>query len=176
MKGESMKKILAVLILICLLCGSVAWADAIPVPSAPTEIPEGSVGVWKVPSLKTATPLYKKDRGQNGQDIVDAEDSALLKYYGVGYALLDHAGSETGNGVWHVEEIKVEDVAWWVTEEKIEQYRCYAVVRATQTGSTYTVKGTPVYPLSSTDILCVSCAVKDGDVFIAFFKDEGEWG
>lgn len=171
-----MKKILAVLILICLLCGSVAWADAIPVPSAPTEIPEGSVGVWKVPSLKTATPLYKKDRGQNGQDIVDAEDSALLKYYGVGYAILDHAGSETGKGIWHVEDIKVEDVAWWITEGGIEQYRCYAVVRATQTGSTYTVKGTPVYPLSSTDILCVSCAVKDGDVFIAFFKDEGEWG
>lgn len=167
-----MKKILAVLILICLLCGSVAWADAIPVPTGKTEIPDGSVGVWQVPSLKTKTPLYT-NKGRDAQDIIDEENSAVVGSYGVGTAILDHAGSETGKGIWHVEDIKVEDVAWWITEDGIEQYRCYAVCRATQTGSTYTVKGTPVYPLSSTDVLCVSCAVKDGDVFIAFFKDEG---
>ena len=170
-----MKKIVALFILICLLCGSVAWADAVPVPSPEQEIPEESIGIWKVPSLKTATPLYTNEH-VDAQDVIDAENSAVIGAYGVGMAILDHAGSKTGNGIWHVKDIKVDDVAWWVTEDNIEQYRCYAVVRATKDVATYFVKDEPVYPLSSTDIACVSCAVKAGDVYVALFKDEGVWG
>lgn len=170
-----MKKMIAILICALLLTGATAYATVYQVPQ-PVRILDGAAGVWQVPSIGTSSPVYPK-HDRVGQDVVDADDSALIIDYGAGKAILDHNNSVVGNGKWEVGEIRVGDTAWLITEEDTTEYACYMVCEAVNTGHGYRLDGTGLYPHRSSDILCVSCIPDtENGVYIAFFKYVGLWG
>lgn len=136
-----------------------------------TTIPDNSVGVWQVPSIETSTPLYAGK--QSAQSIVDEENSAWIGDYGNGRIITDHAGSTVG-GVWDVNQIKVGDTAFLIDRDKTTQYECIAVWKAKYHPTYYSFQGLGLYPRSSLDIMCVSCADDTGEeVYIAYFKYAG---
>ena len=172
-----MKKLLCIIICI-LLSSTIAFADAIQVPSA-VLIPNEAVGVWQVPKLKTSSPLYIKKAGRSAQDIVDAYNSALLSRYGVGQVIGDHYGSRIGNdkNLWQLERINVDDIAWFITDDEVIKYVCYMTCVADVCGGYYKINGTTILPYFPEDIICSCCVHEDSTQnYLAFFKRVGEWG
>ena len=173
-----MKKLLSFLVCLVLLSSTLAFADAIQVPS-PVKVPDDAVGVWQVPKLKTSSPLFIKSSEKSAQDIVDDRDSALLAKYGVGQIIADHYGSKIGNDKnrWTLEDINVEDIAWFIEDGKITKYECYMVCVADVCGSWFRINGTTLLPYYPYDIICRCCVHKDTDHnYLAFFRLVGEWG
>lgn len=177
--GElEMKKLLSFILCLILLSCSVAYADAIQVPS-PVSIPDEAVGVWQVPKLKTSSPLYIKRDGKSAQGIVDDYNSALLARYGVGQIIADHYGSRIGNdkNLWQLERINVDDIAWFITETETVTYVCYMTCVADVCGGYYKINGTTILPYFPEDIICSCCVHEDSTQnYLAFFKRVGEWG
>lgn len=135
------------------------------------EIPADAYGVWQIPELCTITPVYYG--AENEQLHIDAEDSAAIMPFRRGYWIGDHAGSVTNNGrgVWEMNKVHVNGVAFMVLPEKTEQYICYMICKAAATGYGYTLDGYGLYPLRSGDIICGSCANADGSqVYLAFYR------
>ncbi len=146
--------------------------DIFEIPQ-PAQIPTEAYGVFQVPSLRTSSPLYKTTPAQ-WQDVVDAEDAALIKPYGYGLAIYDHAGSEAGRGVWDVSQMQVGCAAFLLREGKGETcYQCVAIYFAEQRGNTYFCRGQTIQPQQD-EIMCVSCAERDGWVFAAIFQKLGD--
>lgn len=170
-----MKKLLSIILWLAILSSATAYADAIAVPS-PVQIPDGAYGVWKVTSIKTETPLYEETKDRTSKEIVDAENSGEIRNYGVGRLICDHAGSEVGSGIWHVEDMRVGDTAFLVTEDSTTQYECYMIVTVDYMKYYFAVDGVAQYPHRSSDILCASCSTKPKVEYLGFFKYVGAWG
>ena len=136
-----------------------------------TTIPDGAVGVWECPSIGTTTPLYWTEA--TGQDIVDREDSAAFRWYGKGRAVLDHADSRCGDGRWNINEIEVGSMAYLITEDATEQYRCTLVCLADVQGWSWVYDGHPIR-IHSDEIICACCADDDTQNYIAIFERVGE--
>jgi len=163
-----MKRIAAVLLAALLL------ASAVPVSakSAATSdrIPDGAYGLWEVGCLKTSSVLYKGNISTAAdQRIVDREDSACWRTYGKGHAIYDHAGSEAGGGVWNVEDMTVGGIATLTTRKGTDYYLCTQISLCTQTKYVMRYDGV-TYPCKKGDVLCVSCADEDKQVYVAYYK------
>ena len=166
-----MKKLLSIILWLAILASTTAFADAVAVPS-PVQIPNGAYGVWQVTSISTSTPLYRSTE----KEVIDAENSAIYRRYGVGWLICDHAGSEVGSGIWHCEDISVGDSAFLVTGTETTEYYCYLVEEVDFTPQCYLLDGTAQYPHRSSDIICASCSTKPKVEYLAFFKYVGVWG
>ena len=167
-----MRKIVTILLTVLLLTVTVyALPEVYEIPMN-CDIPEGAYGVWQVPCIGTRTPLYiSKGTGQN---IIDAEDSALYQRYGKGYAIYDHAWSEVGNGCWCVEQMEVGCGAFLCREGKPEIcYECTAIYLTKQNGTLYKCRGSNI-TIGKNEIMCLSCAEDDGWVYVAVFEKVGE--
>ena len=168
-----MKKII-VCVLAALLLAATAYAlpESYEIPMI-CEIPEGAYGVWQVPCLGTRSPLYTS--AGVGQDVVDAEKSALIRRFGKGYAIHDHAGSELGAGhFWNVEDMQVGCAGFLCREGRPEIcYECTAIFLAQRNGSAYKCRGAKI-TLKSSEIMCLSCTEDDGWVYVAVFEKVGE--
>ena len=140
---------------------------AFAVPQAAT-IPDGAYGVWQVPSIETNSPVYA-GTVQNGQAIIDEENSALILDYGKGKAILDHAYSEVAGGTWDVSEMKVGEPGFLITEDGTYIYQCVGICLAKQSSNKYHFAGVTIYP-EKDDIVCISCAEDDGWVYLAYYK------
>lgn len=159
-----------------ILCTSLfAYAATISVPSA-VKIPDGAYGVWQVPSINTSTPLYRESAERSQQMNIDAENSAHFRRYGIGWLICDHAGSEVGAGIWHVENIRVGDSAFLITETETTEYYCYLVEEVDFTPQCFLLDGVAQYPHRETDIICASCSTRPKIEYLAFFKLIGWWG
>ena len=135
-------------------------------------VSEGAYGSWQVPCIGTRSTLYESPGV--GQDVIDAENSALYQRYGKGYAIFDHSYSEVGGGVWCVETMQAGCGAFLCREGKPEVcYECTAIYLAQQVGNYYKTRNGFVSP-SSKEIMCVSCADEDGWVYVAIFEKVGE--
>lgn len=168
------KRFLTIFLFVSLLAEALAISAAgasISVPSA-VKIPDGAVAVWQIPSIKTSSPLY---RGTE-QEIIDAENSAQYRRYNIGWLICDHAGSEVGAGVWHMENVKVGDSAFLITDVSITEYYCYLVEEVDFTPKCYLLDGVEQYPHRDTDIICASCSTRPKIEYLAFFKLIGSWG
>lgn len=165
------RRILSFFAVAIILCSSVAYAVTMALPS-PVKIPDGAYGIWQVPSINTSTPLY---RGTE-KEIADAENSAIYRRYNIGWLICDHAGSEVGAGIWHVENIKVGDSAFLITDVSITEYYCYLVEEVDFTPKCYLLDGVEQYPHRDTDIICASCSNRPKIEYLAFFRLVGEWG
>ena len=173
-----MKRFVLIVFCIVLLTSSVAFADAIQVPS-PVSIPNEAAGVWQVPKLKTSSPLFIKSSEKSAQSIVDDRNSALLARYGVGQIIADHYGSRIGNdkNLWQLERINVDDTAWFITDDEVVKYVCYMTCVADVCGGYYKINGTTVLPYFPNDIICSCCVHEDVTRnYLAFFRLVGEWG
>ena len=137
-----------------------------------TGIPEGAAGVWQVPDLGTRSPIYTSTGV--GQDVVDREDAALLRNYGRGRLICDHLGSEVGGGIWDVSEIRVGSAGFLILQDRTLCYRCTAVWIVKDGTYCYTYNGAAIWPAHSTDILCASCAITEGEDYLACFEFTGE--
>lgn len=163
-----MKRIASLIFAILFLCGSVlCFADF----ASPYRIPEGAVGVWRIPQLCVVVPVYAG--GRNGQAVVDAEYSANIRQIGIGREIADHAGSANRMGVkvWYMQRVSLGDKAYFELPDKTEEYECYLLCIADWHTWGLTINGKLVAPYSSTDILCRSCVDKSGEKnYVAIFK------
>lgn len=140
-----------------------------------TDIPDESIGVWQIPELEIAMPLYQQ-RNTTAQEVVDREYCALVEPFGIGTLIIDHAGSESiKDGKWNIGLVHPDTVAFWVTDEETTSYKCTAVYRATDMGVGYRYEGEYVHPKSATDILCCCCVDGSQDEsYLAVFKRAGK--
>ena len=140
----------------------------------PCDIPDGAYGVWQIPELDIAIPVYTSGH----QATVDADLSAYLATYGIGYVLNDHAESETmGKGKWCINECKPDMRGFMVRENGTYSYTCIWVCRATRLDHAYVLDGESLYPRRPGDIICASCATADAsEVYLALFRLQGEIG
>lgn len=139
------------------------------------DIPEGAYGVWQIPEMDIVIPLYQGVGAKKTQDIVDKENSASIRKFGVGHIIEDHADSKAGHGIWQIGKVTPDMTGFLVLPNKTERYICNRVQRAKRYTSCFTCDGVGVYPRSATDILCVCCANTDAtEVYIAAFKYKGK--
>lgn len=171
-----MRKVSTAILTAILAVSLSAYAAALDVYEIPqaAEIPAEAYGVFQVPSLRTSSALYECSNPAYWQDVVDAEESALIKPYGYGLAIYDHAGSECGRGLWCVEDMTVGCAAFLLREGKGETcYQCVSIFLAEQRGNAYLCRGQTIQPQQD-EIMCVSCAERDGWVFAAIFQKLGD--
>lgn len=103
--------------------------------------------------------------------MIDAEDSALIRQWGRGYLIADHAGS-LHNGVrWYANDLKVGSTAFLTTESEIRAYKCVAILKGENTGYSYTFEGREVWAKEN-DIVCASCGRKN-EVYLGYFDYTG---
>jgi hypothetical protein len=140
------------------------------------EIPAGAYGVWQVPDLNVMIPVYSATNA-NAQKIIDDEQSATLRKWGVGRIIEDHLDSISMNhkGIWNVGEFKPDTVGFLVTAKTTYCYSVKFSCRAIRQNTCFMLDGVPQWPRYSTDIFCVSCT--DGtakEVYLASFKYTGK--
>lgn len=162
-----MKRVIAILILAFIVL-SISFST---MPTAKPKIPKGAYGVWQVASIKTTSPLYKSEYNdsKHNQKVVDKENGALWWAYSKGHAIVDHAYSEVGDGVWCVNEMHVGDIGTLTTSKTTTYYECTAIWKATQTRYVYKYDGTTI-SVKKGDIICVCCADEDGYNYVAYFR------
>lgn len=167
-----MKKVLFIILAVVLLTVTVFALEVYEIPQN-VDIPEDAYGVFQVPCIGTNSPLYEAPRG-NGQDVIDEENSALIRKYGRGWLIADHSCSEVGNGIWCVENMEVGGGAFLIREGKPEIcYGCTAIYLCRQNGDKFTYHGQNVNPTKD-GIICISCADEDGYVYLAVYEYIGE--
>ena len=142
------------------------------------EIPEGAYGVWQVPEYDIMIPVYQpaKHTYDVVQKVVDDENSATIRKWGAGRIIEDHAGSISmnGKGRWDVSDFKPDTVAFLVVPGKTYCYACKMVCRAFRQNTCEMYDGKPLWPRYNTDIMCASCADREGkETYIATFKQTG---
>jgi len=139
-----------------------------------TEIPVGAVRVWQIPSIDVSIPVYQATNATQ-QSVVDAEDSAMLRRYGAGRIIVDHADSKAGDGAWELWRVSLKDVGFLICPNKTLSYECIQLCIVDVQRSYYTFNGAAVYPHRATDILCLSCVGRDSKHnYMAYFKQIGE--
>ena len=117
------------------------------------DIPVRAYGVWQIPELNIVIPLYQGTGQRKVQEIVDRENSASIRKFGVGYLIEDHADSKAGHGHWQIGNVTPDTVGFLVLPDKTERYVCNRVLRAKRYNTCFTCDGVGVYPRSATDIL-----------------------
>ena len=135
----------------------------------PYVIPDGAYGVFQCTALETTitVPLYTA--AGVGQEVVDAEDSALIRKYGQGKEICDHADSIIGDGVWNVNDMQVGSTAFLITPKSTIHYQCTAIYLCKQRKYDFTYNGKVIQPTKN-DLVCISCAEDDGWVYLAYYK------
>lgn len=133
-------------------------------------IPDGAYGIFQCPAMGISLPLYKS-KG-NDQAIVDAENSALIRPWGNGQLIADHANSKHNGKAWNVYDAKVGGKAFLLTNGKTKAYICTAIYRGQYHTYGYTYEGKLVKPHTG-DLIAVSCGEKDV-VYIGYFKYYGD--
>ncbi len=134
--------------------------------------PAGSAGIWKCPAMGSESYLYtsaKNDRAHN-QTVVDRKDCALWWPYGKGHAIIDHAMSEVGGGIWDVSQVRLGDIATLTTKDKETVYVCIGTALCRIRNNDYAFKGKAYAALAKADVVCLSCAEEDGFVYAAYFE------
>ena len=164
------KKLLAILLAVIVLCGVTVWAaiavEVYEIPHA-VEVPEGAYGVLQIPSIGVDAPLFE---GRDFQQVIDDEDSALIRKYKKGYYIGDHSGSEVGGGYWYVEDIHVGCGAFLIRDgEPTKAYLCTSVYFCHQNGWNWAYHGQNVNPTAN-GFMCVSCSEWDNWVYLAVFE------
>lgn len=132
-----------------------------------TVIPDGAYGVFQFQDLDA--PLYTSYG--TDQSVVDREDCALIRRWGDGILIADHAGSEHGDEEWRVEDFKVGVTGFIITPTETKAYRCTAIYLGEYEVYGYTYDGVVIKPHTS-DLICVSCGRKD-EVYIAYMDYVG---
>lgn len=133
----------------------------------PYVIPDGAYGVFQCADLDVTVPLYTAYGV--GQEVVDAEDSALIRKYGQGMEIADHADSIIGDGVWNVNDMRVGSTVFLITPKATKHYQCTAIYLCKQRKNDFTYNGKVIQPAKG-DLVCVSCAEEDGWVYLAYYK------
>ncbi len=158
-----MKRFIPVILLLFSLAG-------FEIPRAAV-IPDGAYGVFQCPAIEISAPLYTAQG--NEQDVVDAENSALVRKWGNGLLICDHADSAHGDATWNVNRMQVGGAAFILTADRIQSYRCTAICLVENTGYGYTYHGRTITPGRS-DLICLSCAGEDGKEYLAYYEHTGE--
>lgn len=141
------------------------------------EIPDDAYGVFQIPELNVIIPVYKAYGAPAQQAMVDKENAALIMKWGVGHVIADHAGSKSNNGkgIWNIEELRLDDVAFMVQKKETTCYRCNQLLRVYALSNCYKCDGQVIYPKQATDIFCVCCAdAKGTENYMAIFKQTGK--
>jgi hypothetical protein len=142
----------------------------------PIEIPVGAYGIFQVPSLDIAIPVYETSYKTQTQNVVDCETSASIRKWGSARIIEDHLDSVGmgGKGVWNVSDFKPDTVAFLVTEKVTYCYKAYLCCRCQETSHSITLNGKPLWPARQTNIVCASCADrKSDDIYYAEFRLTG---
>ena len=138
-------------------------------------VPKGAYGVWQIPELGVSVPVYYMN-GTAGQKIVDRENAALIQKYGTGYVIADHAGSKSnkGQGVWDIDDVRLNNAAFLIRSGATYQYKCVQLMIVDVLSNCYKFDGQVVYPHNQNEIMCVGCADKTGKKnYMAVFKKIG---
>lgn len=140
------------------------------------EVPVGAYAVWQIPDLNVTIPVYQGRGGMDSQRQIDKENSASIYRFGVGRIIADHAESKAGKGIWDISQVRPDTVGFMVMPNgDTIQYVCNQVCRVMVHPTCYTLDGMSVYPRSSTDIMCISCANPQGtENYLAVFKYKGK--
>ena len=138
----------------------------------PTTIPEDAYGVWQVPSIGTSTPVYLSDT-YTGQEVVDEDNAALIRERGKGWEIGDHADSEVDGGVWNVNEMKVGEPAFLITEDGTYCYTCIGICIVWNNGFDYLLGNVRIKPMQDKDIIALSCTPIDEFEYLAYYQYTG---
>ena len=138
-----------------------------------TVIPDNAYGIFQVPALEIDVPLYTSTT-ETGQEVVDREDAALIRGWGKGKAICDHADSQHGKAYWNVNEMQVGGSAFLITQDETLWYRCDMIARVKNTGTGYicTATGHSV-TAQRDDVICLSCTDDDGEEWLAYYTYMG---
>lgn len=149
-----MKKITSLILAIILCISLCATASAI-------EIPDGATALIWIPCLNIRMSIYTADQAHR-QDVIDAEDSALLSHWGTAYEILDHFGSECvgSKGQWNIQKVFSGAYAFYYTRGHSYMYECYLTAMTEYDGNEY-INGRLLSPHSSYDLMTVCCAGQD---------------
>ena len=133
----------------------------------PVVIPDGAWGVLQVPAMEISMPLY------TGPDqlIIDAENSALVRRWGDGILIADHAGSKHHGAEWRVNDMQVGGACFVISHDETRAYRCTAILLGENTGTAYEYRGRTVTP-DKYDVICISCG-RGKETFIAYLDFDG---
>lgn len=158
--------ILAILCLLTLFATAYAFDISDCAIPQEIEIPSDAYGVWELHSLNYSVPVYTSHG--NIQDIIDAEDSAVIIPYGRCYRIGDHRGS---GGKWYMDRLSVNDVAFMHTADGVVRYKCFAIMRTANHNGHYSINNRTITEYSSTNIIC-SCCTENGNEerYLAFFE------
>lgn len=140
------------------------------------EVPVGAYAVWQIPDLNVTIPVYQGSGGMDSQRQIDAENSASIYRFGIGRIIGDHAESKAGKGIWNVGEIRPDMLGFLcMPNGEVIKYECNQVCHVMVHPNCYTLDGMSVYPRSSSDIMCISCANPQGtENYLAVFKYKGK--
>lgn len=160
-------KRLTILILTILMLLSIC-----PCASA-MEIPDGAYGVIWIPCLKIKMPVYTPEVNTVAirQEIIDAEESAVIFNWGTAYQIGDHVFSKglNGEGEWNLQKVFAGAYAWFYTIDGTYYLECYMTGKADYDGNEY-LNGRLVTPCSSHDLLLHCCAEDSSHHLIAVFR------
>ena len=168
-----MKKIIIILLAVMLMTVTVyALPEVYEIPMT-VDYPVDCWGVFQVPCIGTRSPLYEATPSE-WQDVIDADNSALIRRYAKGYAIHDHAGSVLNSGhLWRVEDMQVGCGGFLCREGKGEIcYECTAIYLTEQRGNDFYWHNKAIRPEQDC-LICVSCADEDGWVYVAYFEMVG---
>lgn len=134
-------------------------------------VPEDCVGAWEVPAHHVTALLYTSELNarRSNQRVVDRANCALWWPYGRGHAVIDHAFSEAGAGLWCVEDFRIGDVATLTTGKGTEYYVCTGILLCRRRKRDYAFRDRAFAP-GKGDVICLSCADEEGLVYAAYFE------
>ena len=137
-------------------------------------LPDGCVGIWECGMLHAEAYLYTSEANtfEENQKVVDRDNCALWWPYGKGHAVIDHAESEAGEGMWRVQDMSIDSTASLTLPNGTKKYyTCIGLLRCKHRNRDYAWNNAAFAPLNKDDVVCISCATSNGsEVYVAYYQ------
>lgn len=131
----------------------------------------GDAGYFYIPDANLRVPLYDKAKRKNAQDVVDAENSALLcrKFKG-GHC--DYIADHAHQGFKTIKKCPLGSVAYIVTPTSTQFYTCIAMMNGTNLSNNLkTLTGQKLSNIRWADLCAYCCNDDTGkNISMVFFK------
>lgn len=131
----------------------------------------GDAGFLYIPNLSFSVPLYEPKKGVKSQDIVDRDNSAIIKRrFNGGHC--DYIADHAKQGFNVIKRCQIDMLAVVETETATHTYKCVAIMPGTNTGYTLiTCTGQKLTAVRWADLCLYTCNDSTGkSITMVFFK------
>ena len=136
----------------------------------------GDAGFLYIPSLNFTVPLYDGTNIAHSQDIVDRENSAVIKHKFKG-GHCDYIADHSYQGFNIIKSCSLSTSAVIQTKDWSKIYACVGVLNGTNTGKTLiTCYGQKLQNIKWADLCCYCCNGSTGkSIAMVFFKESAKF-